>query len=147
MRSRTSRPSWRWTAWRGCAARFDTVLTQALPLPATREEFLALTGWIPTVRPPPGGGRPRPPPLAGPDPRTSGLAEALTAPAMAPRLQSMLADDWELLVCSPRQAVRGTRGGRDAAVPAGAPTPRCWCDRGAPRRGRLLPHEEAPRSG
>jgi hypothetical protein len=88
------------------SGRFDTVLTQALPLPATREEFLALTGWIPTV------------PLAavgddGLDPLRSpallralpGLSEALTAAAMAPRLERMLADDWELLACSPGKAM------------------------------------------
>ena len=33
-----------------------------------------------------------------------GLAEALSAAAMAPRLQRMLADDWELLACSPGKA-------------------------------------------
>ncbi|HET6859548.1 MAG TPA: ABC transporter ATP-binding protein, partial [Streptomyces sp.] len=85
----------------GAAARFDTVLTQALPLPATREEFLALTGWIPTVRPPPGGDDLDPLRSPALTHTLPGLAEALTAPAMAPRLQSMLADDWELLVCSP----------------------------------------------
>jgi ABC-type multidrug transport system fused ATPase/permease subunit len=87
--------------------RFDTVLTQAVPLPATREEFLALTGWIPAVR------RPTPPGEDGLDPLHSvalsralpGLAEALTPSAMAPRLQRMLADDWELLACSPGKAL------------------------------------------
>jgi ABC-type multidrug transport system ATPase subunit len=88
------------------SARFDTALTQAVPLPATREEFLALTGWIPTVRRPSPG-------EDGLDPLRSpaltrtlpGLAEALTASAMAPRLQRMLADDWELLTCSPGKAL------------------------------------------
>jgi ABC-type multidrug transport system fused ATPase/permease subunit len=86
--------------------RFDTVLTQAVPLPATREEFLALTGWIPAAR------RPSPD-EDGLDPLGSaalsrvlpGLAEALSASAMAPRLQRMLADDWELLACSPGKAL------------------------------------------
>ena len=31
------------------ARRFDTVLAQAMPRPATREQFLAVTGWIPTI--------------------------------------------------------------------------------------------------
>jgi ABC-type multidrug transport system fused ATPase/permease subunit len=87
------------------AETFDTVLTEALPLPASRGEFLALTGWIPHVR--------RPSPGADDlDPLRSpaltrvlpGLAEALTGSAMAPRLQGMLADDWELLECSPGKA-------------------------------------------
>ena len=86
--------------------RFDTVLTRAMPLPATREQFLALTGWIPAAR--------RPSPEEdGRDPLRSpaltralpGLAEALTASAMAPRLQRMLADDAELLACSPGKAL------------------------------------------
>jgi ABC-type multidrug transport system fused ATPase/permease subunit len=84
---------------------FDTVLSEAVPLPASREEFLALTSWIPTV--------PRPshveadldalrsPALSRALP---GLAEALTGSAMAPRLQRMIADDWELLACSPGKA-------------------------------------------
>jgi ABC-type multidrug transport system fused ATPase/permease subunit len=87
------------------ARRFDTVLTEAVRLPATREEFLALTGWIPTARRPSSG-------EDGLDPLRSpaltralpGLAEALTGSAMAPRLQRMLADDWELLACSPGKA-------------------------------------------
>ena len=86
--------------------RFDTVLTRALPRPATRQEFLALTGWIPTVSLPfPGddGMDPlRSPALTSALP---GLAEALTAGAMAPHLQRMLADDWELTACSPGKAM------------------------------------------
>jgi ABC-type multidrug transport system fused ATPase/permease subunit len=86
--------------------RFDAVLTRALPRPATRQEFLALTGWIPTVALPSAGDD-------GMDPLHSptltrtlpGLAEALTAGAMAPRLQRMLADGWELLACSPGKAM------------------------------------------
>jgi ABC-type multidrug transport system fused ATPase/permease subunit len=87
------------------AEQFDTALTEAVPLPASREEFLALTGWLPTVRPSSPG-------EDGLDPLRSpaltrtlpGLAEALTASAMAPRLQRMLADDWELVACSPGKA-------------------------------------------
>jgi hypothetical protein len=85
--------------------RFDTALTRALPRPATKQEFLALTGWIPTVSLPSPGDD-------GMDPLRSpalirtlpGLAEALNASAMAPRLQRMLADDVELLACSPAKA-------------------------------------------
>ncbi|WP_448621970.1 ABC transporter transmembrane domain-containing protein [Geodermatophilus sp. URMC 65] len=82
--------------------RFGTVLTEWVPRPASTDEFRALTGWIPTVPR-------RSPGEDGLDPLRSpaliralpGLAEALTASAMAPRLQRMLADDWELLACSP----------------------------------------------
>jgi ABC-type multidrug transport system ATPase subunit len=81
---------------------FDTALTRAVPVPATREEFRALTGWLPLPRPPVPGEHDvdalRSPVLTRVLP---GLREALTASAMAPRLQGMLAGDWELLACSP----------------------------------------------
>jgi hypothetical protein len=88
------------------AATFDAALTQALPLPATREEYLALTGWIPTVRLP-SAGEDDLDPLRSPGLTRAlpGLAEALTASAMAPRLQRMLADEWELLACSTGKAL------------------------------------------
>ena len=81
---------------------FGTALTQALPVPATRAEFRALTGWLPAPRPP----VPREndlDPLRSPEliRGLPGLQEALTGSAMAPRLQRMLADDWELLSTSP----------------------------------------------
>jgi ABC-type multidrug transport system fused ATPase/permease subunit len=82
--------------------RFDTVLTDAMPLPASREEFRALTGWVPTVRVPvPGADDLDPLRSSALTRELPGLAEALSADAMAPRLQRMLADDWELLACSP----------------------------------------------
>jgi ABC-type multidrug transport system fused ATPase/permease subunit len=88
------------------AGRLDTVLSEAMPRPATREQFLALTGWIPTVALPVPGDVDldplRSPALSRALP---GLAEALTGSAMAPRLQHMLADDWELLTCSPGKAL------------------------------------------
>ena len=80
---------------------FDTVLSRSVPLPATREQFLALTGWLPSIQlPSPDGDLDpfRSPALMRELP---GLTEALSAPAMAPRLQRMLADDQELLGCSP----------------------------------------------
>src|SRR4051794_4864837 len=80
---------------------FDTLLAAAVPRPATREQFLALTGWPPAVRlPSPGDDLD---PLRSPALTRAlpGLAEALTASAMAPHLRRMLADDWELLACSP----------------------------------------------
>jgi ABC-type multidrug transport system fused ATPase/permease subunit len=84
------------------ATRVDTDLSEVVPLPASREEFLALTGWTPVARRPAPGEDDldalRSPALTRALP---GLAEALTASAMAPRLQRMLADDWELLACSP----------------------------------------------
>jgi ABC-type multidrug transport system ATPase subunit len=81
------------------------LLTAALPRPASRQEYLALTGWIPTPRPPPNGADDvdplRTPALTRSLP---GLPEALNGPAMAPRLQLMLGADWELLACSPGKA-------------------------------------------
>ncbi|WP_369135937.1 ABC transporter transmembrane domain-containing protein [Modestobacter sp. I12A-02662] len=89
---------------------FGTALTQAMPLPATQEQFRALTGWL--ERPPVPAPRVPSPGEVDLDPLRSpalgqavpGLAEALTGAAMAPRLQRMLADDWELLACSPGKA-------------------------------------------
>ncbi|MGZ4508268.1 MAG: ABC transporter transmembrane domain-containing protein [Blastococcus sp.] len=83
---------------------FDTLLAEAVPRPATPEQFRALTGWLPTVQ-----ARPTDSDL---DPLRSpaltralpGLTEALTGSAMAPHLQRMLADDWELLACAPGKA-------------------------------------------
>jgi ABC-type multidrug transport system fused ATPase/permease subunit len=85
---------------------FGSALTRAMPVPATRAEFRALTGWLPPV--------PRSPvreddldPLRAPALARAlpGLHEALSGSAMAPRLQRMLADDWELLTCSPGKAL------------------------------------------
>ncbi|WP_222266686.1 ABC transporter ATP-binding protein [Modestobacter marinus] len=86
---------------------FGTALTRAMPLPATQEQFRALTGWL--ERPPVPAPRGPSPGEVDLDPLRSpalgqavpGLAEALTGTAMAPRLQRMLGDDWELLDCSP----------------------------------------------
>jgi hypothetical protein len=94
-------------AWDGAQARrFDTILTEAMPLPASREEYLARTGWMPSV-PPPSHGESGLDPLRSPvlTRALPGLHEALTASAMAPRLSGMLADDWELLACSPGKAL------------------------------------------
>jgi ABC-type multidrug transport system fused ATPase/permease subunit len=86
---------------------FDSALTRAMPLPATQEQFRALNGWI--DRPPvpaariPSSGEVDPDPLRSPALRQAlpGLAEAMTGSAMAPRVQQMVADTWELLACSP----------------------------------------------
>ena len=78
------------------------LLTAAVPRPASRQEFLALTGWIPTARRPPNGGDDLDPlrtPALGRF--LPGLSEALSGSAMAPRLQRMLGADWELTACSP----------------------------------------------
>jgi ABC-type multidrug transport system fused ATPase/permease subunit len=84
------------------ATRFVTALSEALPLPASRAEYLARTGWIATVPLPPRGEDDldplRSPALTRALP---GLAEALTAPAMTPRLQTMLGEEWEVVACSP----------------------------------------------
>jgi hypothetical protein len=77
-----------------------------VPRPASRAEFLALTGWIPTARrPPPDGDDLDPLRSPGLNRALPGLAEALTSAAMAPRLQQLLADDWELVTCSPGKVV------------------------------------------
>lgn len=84
---------------------FDKLLARAVPRPATREQFLALTGWIPTVAflsPDDELDPLRSPALAR---RLPGLATALDGSAMAPRLQGMLADGWELTACSPGKPV------------------------------------------
>ena len=78
-----------------------------------------------------------------------GLAEALSAPAMAPRLQRMLADDWELLGCSPGKAFVEPGDGatvqyrlelrrRDGGADGGAPRRRTRCSRRWRRRRRWL---------
>jgi ABC-type multidrug transport system fused ATPase/permease subunit len=92
------------TVDRDQARAFDHLLARAVPQPATRAQFLALTGWFPTVRPPSPDDELdalRSPALARALP---GLADALSGSAMAPRLQQMLADDWELQGCSPGKA-------------------------------------------
>jgi ABC-type multidrug transport system fused ATPase/permease subunit len=81
--------------------RFDDLLARAVPRPATRAQFRALTGWHPTVQLAARNDDLDPLRSAGLTRALPGLAEALTASAMAPRLQRMLADDWELLSCSP----------------------------------------------
>jgi hypothetical protein len=85
--------------------RFGTALTRAMPLPASRNEFLRLTGWIPTVHPaPPAGDDLDPLRSSALAAALPGLAEALTPSAMAPRLQRMLAEECELLACTPGKA-------------------------------------------
>jgi hypothetical protein len=76
-----------------------------MPRPATREQFLAVTGWIPTVGIPVAGEVDLDP-LHSPHLTRAlpGLTEALSGSAMGARLQRMLADDWELLSCSPGKA-------------------------------------------
>jgi ABC-type multidrug transport system fused ATPase/permease subunit len=86
--------------------RFDTVLVQALPRPASRDEFTALTGWLPAIRLP-AQEQDELDPLRSPGlvSAVPGLTEALSGAAMAPRLQRMLADGWELLTCTPAKAL------------------------------------------
>jgi ABC-type multidrug transport system fused ATPase/permease subunit len=82
---------------------FDAALTRAMPLPASRDEYLARTGWIPSLPPPPARGGDDLDALRSPAVTRAvpGLAEALSARAMAPRLQTMLAEEWEVMSCSP----------------------------------------------
>jgi ABC-type multidrug transport system fused ATPase/permease subunit len=81
--------------------KFDNLLARAVPRPATPEQFRALTGWLPTVPSPPAGGDLDPLHSPALTRALPGLAEALTGSAMAPRLQHLLADGWEVLACSP----------------------------------------------
>jgi ABC-type multidrug transport system fused ATPase/permease subunit len=94
------------------AETFETVLTEAVPLPASREEFLALSGWVPAARTPSPGEDDldplRSPALARALP---GLAEALNPATMAPQLQRMLFDDWELVSCTPGKTFVEPRAG------------------------------------
>lgn len=83
----------------GGESTFETVLLDAMPVPASEQQFRQLTGWVAGVAPA----------LGGPDrdPRQSpvltqtlpGLAEASDAQAMGPHLQRLLAPDWELDSC------------------------------------------------
>ncbi|MGH8860347.1 MAG: ABC transporter transmembrane domain-containing protein [Jatrophihabitantaceae bacterium] len=85
---------------------FERVLTAAVPRPASHATFRALTG-----RELARGQRPLED--ADLDPMLSpaltravpGLAEALDADAMAPRLQGMLGPDWQLDWCTPGRAI------------------------------------------
>jgi ABC-type multidrug transport system fused ATPase/permease subunit len=93
---------------------FDSLLAHSVPRPATRQQFLALTGWTPPT-PRVSADDDDLDPLRSPALRRAlpGLAEALTGTAMAPRLSRMLADDWELLACTPGKAsVEPGRGAR-----------------------------------
>ena len=94
------------------AGGFDTVLARAVPPPASREEFLALTGWSPGVdRPSPGPDDLDPLRSPALTRAVPGLAEALSGPAMAPRLQRMLAGDRDLVACSPAKPFVHPGGG------------------------------------
>ena len=83
----------------GGDSTFETVLLDAMPVPASEQQFRQLTGWVAGVAPA----------LGGPDrdPRQSpvlaqalpGLAEASDAQAMGHHLQRLLATDWELDSC------------------------------------------------
>ncbi|MDQ1720430.1 MAG: ATP-binding cassette, subfamily bacterial, partial [Pseudonocardiales bacterium] len=91
---------------------FERVLTNAVPQPASAETYRALTGRAPRhgVRPLEDSDLD---PLLSPalNRAVPGLAEALDADAMAPRLQGMLADGWQLDWCTPgRPIVRPGEG-------------------------------------
>jgi len=82
--------------------RFETVLHDALPLPASEQEFRELRGWTMT-------GAPATPARADLDARQApelaralpGLREALDADDMARHLQRIVTTDWELESCLP----------------------------------------------
>ncbi|MDT4899488.1 MAG: ATP-binding cassette, subfamily bacterial, partial [Pseudonocardiales bacterium] len=88
------------------ARDFERFLTKAVPQPASAETFRALTGRAPRR-----GLRPLEDndldPMLSPalNRAVPGLAEALDAEAMVPRLQGMLADGWQLEWCTPGHAI------------------------------------------
>jgi ABC-type multidrug transport system fused ATPase/permease subunit len=108
------------------ASEFETVLMEAVPLPASREEFAQLTGWGAAAVGDGRGGAYGSGPSTGPssvdgdlDPLRSpalhsalpGLREALDPAAMAPRLQGLLADGWALDSCVPGRVVVDPQAG------------------------------------
>ena len=82
---------------------FDDLLARAVPRPATRQQFRALTGWVPTIQSPSADDLD---PLRAPALTRAlpGLPTALDAEAMAPQLRRMLADDWQLSACEVHKA-------------------------------------------
>jgi len=90
---------------------FGDQLTRAMPRPATRAQFRALTGWVPAAQ------TPSPDddldPLRNPAVARAlpGLADALSAETMAPELRRMLAEGWELSTCEVHKAfLHGAEG-------------------------------------
>jgi ABC-type multidrug transport system fused ATPase/permease subunit len=92
---------------------FETVLLDAVPMPASHREFAELTGWR--------AARSAPPAPSGADldalqaralgTALPGLAKAVDTRAMAQHLQRMLRDDWDLESCAPDKAVIGMPSG------------------------------------
>jgi len=84
---------------------FETVLRDAVPMPASNREFQHLSGWGMAN----GRSRPASSAASGLDPLHSptltrvlpGLVEALDQAAMSRRLQRLLSRDWELESCLP----------------------------------------------
>jgi hypothetical protein len=83
---------------------FDDLLARAVPRPATRAQFRALTGWLPTIQVTARDDDLDP--LRAPALRRAlpGLAAALDAEAMAPHLRRLLAGDRELVGCEVHKA-------------------------------------------
>ena len=83
----------------GGDSTFETVLLDAMPVPASEQQFRQLTGWVAGVAPALGGPDrdPRQSPVL--DQALPGLAEASDAQAMGHHLQRLLATDWELDSC------------------------------------------------
>ena len=85
---------------------FERVLTTAVPRPASDETFRAMTGRAPRRGLRSLEDRDLDPMLSPALNRAlPGLAEALDPDAMAPRLQAMLADGWQLDWCTPGRAI------------------------------------------
>ena len=84
-------------------AAFETVLLDAVPRPASNREFAELRGWGPTRSPveAPSGADLDPLQAGGLVAALPGLVESVDARAMAPHLQRMLGDDWQVESCVP----------------------------------------------
>jgi energy-coupling factor transporter ATP-binding protein EcfA2 len=86
-------------------ATFESGLTEATPLPASRAQFQALTGWAPvlTLRAQPADELD---PLRSPGVTRllPGLGPSLDVTVMTPQLQRMLADPWVVDSCAPGKA-------------------------------------------
>jgi ABC-type multidrug transport system fused ATPase/permease subunit len=102
----------------GPAARetaFETVLSDAVPRPASNREFDELTGWRAARTTAPGPTGPDLDPLQAPALAAAlpGLAKAVDARVMAEHLQRMLRDDWDLEWCVPdKVAIEAPAGAR-----------------------------------
>jgi len=130
---------------RAASRPFAGVLSTAVPQPASPETFRALTGRAPRrgVRPLEDGDLD---PMLSPTLNrvVPGLAEALDAEAMAPRLRAMLADGWRLEWCTPGRAIVKPAEGVCLLYRLGVRDIRSGLVMEQVVSGRLLPAAESP---